>query len=569
MPGFSGGLYFGGTEALEPIGKDDLIADGIDLNGGTDDDDDEGDEQQAYENPKTGERTLKRTASPSSIVEQASKRGRTKGGKAAIPKRVVADYDSDDGRIVSLKQQGYTDEYVAQRMIQEGRMRYVPRTVSSRWLRLRNALQRAEDEKLDDELSDWHVGEDDKLTTSIGLIEKKFEVEMQRVIDRKWKDISGHLGETLHRKKYTAKACRERWEAVQNGTALLPIELDPDKEGRKDMREARISEAKRFRAERAAEVQRVEAEKKARAEERKLEATEQDRIRTLSKHEKDVTKAEEERVKKEKRDHNEKQKEARKAAVKQAKLQSDWEKKVRETEAALFKKITGNRMPGIPRTSKRRTATKRRAGRRSRDDDREHGGDDQDSEEPSDKDAAETGEDESEDDDKGNSDLDAGTHDKSNDGRSGRGGGGGISAKTNPAKASKIPTAITNPPVTEQTLLNSRSILTNDELDTMLFNRKLPRRGGHESHPQVVARLAAADVGLSTPELDDLLRKFWDKGKGSKIAKIQRLQTHEAGASTAGQDGTKATDLGFKKRYEGYRGEYASLLEDEDKEMMD
>lgn len=76
-----------------------------------------------------------------------------------MPKRIVADYDSDDGRIITLKQQGYSDEYVAQRLMDEGRVRYVPKTVGSRWLRLRKALQEAEDEKLDDELSDWHIGE--------------------------------------------------------------------------------------------------------------------------------------------------------------------------------------------------------------------------------------------------------------------------------------------------------------------------------------------------------------------------------------------------------------------------
>jgi len=35
----------------------------------------------------------------------------------------------------------------------------VPKTVGSRWLRLRKALEKAEEERLDDELSDWHAGE--------------------------------------------------------------------------------------------------------------------------------------------------------------------------------------------------------------------------------------------------------------------------------------------------------------------------------------------------------------------------------------------------------------------------
>lgn len=38
-------------------------------------------------------------------------------------------------------------------------MRYVPKTISSRWLRLRRLLEQAENDRLDDELSDWHIGE--------------------------------------------------------------------------------------------------------------------------------------------------------------------------------------------------------------------------------------------------------------------------------------------------------------------------------------------------------------------------------------------------------------------------
>ena len=84
---------------------------------------------------------------------------RVKGGKAPGPKPIRANYDTDDGRIVELKQMGHTDEQVAQRLINEGRVRYSARTVSSRWTRLRRALEAKEQEILDDELSDWHVGD--------------------------------------------------------------------------------------------------------------------------------------------------------------------------------------------------------------------------------------------------------------------------------------------------------------------------------------------------------------------------------------------------------------------------
>lgn len=84
---------------------------------------------------------------------------RVKGGKAPGPKPIRADYDTDDGRIVELKQMGHTDEQVAARLIKEGRVRYNARTITHRYMRLRKALVEKEGEMLNDELTDWHVGE--------------------------------------------------------------------------------------------------------------------------------------------------------------------------------------------------------------------------------------------------------------------------------------------------------------------------------------------------------------------------------------------------------------------------
>lgn len=54
---------------------------------------------------------------------------------------------------------GHSDEKTAQILIKEGRVKYTSRTINSRWLRLRKALEAKEAEILDDELSDWHMGE--------------------------------------------------------------------------------------------------------------------------------------------------------------------------------------------------------------------------------------------------------------------------------------------------------------------------------------------------------------------------------------------------------------------------
>jgi hypothetical protein len=87
------------------------------------------------------------------------RRIRVEGGAAPLAKPITIDYDSDDGRIIELKQQGYSDSSIAEMLRQEGRTRYVDKTIGSRFLRIRKLLQEKEDERLDDELSDWHAGE--------------------------------------------------------------------------------------------------------------------------------------------------------------------------------------------------------------------------------------------------------------------------------------------------------------------------------------------------------------------------------------------------------------------------
>ena len=112
-----------------------------------------------YENPQTDQRSRKRLHSPSTQPEESSKRARILGGRPATNKKVTADYDTDDNRIRELKHQGYTNQQVVTKLIDEGRVRYVPAPVASRWMRIRKIDEKKEDDRLDDELSDWHVGE--------------------------------------------------------------------------------------------------------------------------------------------------------------------------------------------------------------------------------------------------------------------------------------------------------------------------------------------------------------------------------------------------------------------------
>ena len=59
----------------------------------------------------------------------------------------------------ALKEQGYTDKAIADMIYQEGYGKLEEKTVATRISKFRAVKQAEQDEKLDDELYDWRVGE--------------------------------------------------------------------------------------------------------------------------------------------------------------------------------------------------------------------------------------------------------------------------------------------------------------------------------------------------------------------------------------------------------------------------
>ncbi|KAI7277501.1 hypothetical protein KC345_g6578 [Hortaea werneckii] len=545
MSRFAGSMFFGGTELVETTLHGDNTADNsTPLH--TQLEESEADQDPSIGTPQADDTSRKRSPTPSAAGHKGPKRVRVQGGKAAVPKRIVADYDSDDGRIITLKQQGYSDEYVAQKLTDEGRVRYVPKTVGSRWLPLRKALQEVEDEKLDDELSDWHVGEDDELESVEKVVDEKYKLEVQKVYERKWREIAAVLAQKLRKKKYTAKACKERFEAVRAGTALKAIELDSDQEGRKLLREERIAANKARRAEQAAEAQRLEDEKQRKHDARQAEQHEKEKEREQKIKERQSVKKMEAEIKEARKREKERSRLAKQAKIAQAKAEEEWQKQRRKAEAELYRALTGKRMQPLPLDAP--TAGNRKSKRTAK------------------KSAMYQDEDDTEEDDFGGSsndeDEECGDGEESED---------EVSAQEEDDAETPAAAKVTQPTkpvapvvkatVTKETLLNARSIMSDAELNALLFERGLPRRGPDESHPEVVARLAEADEAATTVELTKLLSKYFDKGKGSKKAKLRHLQEHNAYNSEAGLDGVRSTDPDFQKSYYEDIGHGEDLME--------
>lgn len=84
---------------------------------------------------------------------------KTTGGRPALAKKVTADLDSDDELMVRMKDAKYLEKDIAQRLMDEGRIKYNAKTIGTRLSRIRKKLQERNDELLDQELTDWHDGD--------------------------------------------------------------------------------------------------------------------------------------------------------------------------------------------------------------------------------------------------------------------------------------------------------------------------------------------------------------------------------------------------------------------------
>lgn len=53
-----------------------------------------------------------------------------------------------------MKNAKYLEKDIAERLAKEGRINYHPKTIGTRWARIKKMLQKVQDQMLDDELTD-------------------------------------------------------------------------------------------------------------------------------------------------------------------------------------------------------------------------------------------------------------------------------------------------------------------------------------------------------------------------------------------------------------------------------
>ncbi|OCT49106.1 hypothetical protein CLCR_04939 [Cladophialophora carrionii] len=143
------------------------------------------------------------------------KKMKIQGGRPAVAKKVTADLDSDDELIVRMKEARYLEKDIAKALVDQGRTAYNPKTIGTRWRRIKAALQKRQDDLLDADLTDWHEGDDDVLLQAVVKTDKEVKRLKEEIEAKKWRMVADQM-KTM---KASFNACRERYEALQAGIA--------------------------------------------------------------------------------------------------------------------------------------------------------------------------------------------------------------------------------------------------------------------------------------------------------------------------------------------------------------
>ena len=367
--------------------------------------------------------------------------------------------------------------------------------------------------------------QDERLEQAVKEIDAKIERDIAKLHEKKWLQVASHVAELIGKKKYTPKLCRERYDSLMDGTALTPIELDSDQEGRAKIREARIAKNTQLRKE-AARAQEIEEERKAAALAAKKEIREANAGNRISKAQHKRMIAEQlAQIKKDGIAQRKKQKLIIRQWIAYNKAEATWLNRKQNTERILTNKLLGLALSYRPPRSK------------------------YDEEEELYDEEGEVAEEETEDDADDEivvhynfrkhvrspvSDSDNPTPRKKK--------GDYLSPASTARSSPRLPDsaspkhiAIGVTPVTHETLANPRSIMTHDELDRALRVRNYPGISKGETHEQAVARFDAEDKALPINSLRQVLHSHSLVASGQKHEMIERLQNYQASRSKAGE----------------------------------
>ena len=164
-----------------------------------------------------------------------------------------------------MKSQGFKDHEISKRLTNEGLTAYKPQSVAARYKRINRKIQERNEELLDRQLIDWEEGEvqglqnnyvsfsltipqDNLLLKAYDVADSRLMRELQKLREKRFIFVADAINATLEHPRFSTKACKDRYEALLNGTARPPPELDDDPEARKAEHAIKLAEYQEHQA---------------------------------------------------------------------------------------------------------------------------------------------------------------------------------------------------------------------------------------------------------------------------------------------------------------------------------
>ncbi|KAB2106111.1 hypothetical protein AG0111_0g5821 [Alternaria gaisen] len=207
---------------------------------------------------------------PSRVPGTFGRHNRRKGESLpAYHKRVSHELDSDDELMMQMREKGFSDRQIADKLAKDGRVRYDQKSISTRIMRIRLAQADNVDFLLKEGYKEWEYADDELLIQAHALADIEINYEIERIRAWRFRKVSEYMRRLNKDALFSALACRERYNAIIEGTARIPTEVDDDPDARRaEMENFRMTREKTRNEEKAKQDALEAAEAKAKNETR-------------------------------------------------------------------------------------------------------------------------------------------------------------------------------------------------------------------------------------------------------------------------------------------------------------
>ncbi|KAF1837314.1 hypothetical protein BDW02DRAFT_491582 [Decorospora gaudefroyi] len=208
------------------------------------------------------------------------RRNRRKGETLpAYHKRVSHELDSDDELMMQMREKGFSDRQIADKLARDGRVRYDQKSISTRIMRIRLAQADNVDFLLREGYKEWEYEDDELLIQAHALADIEINYEIERIRAWRFRKVSEYMRRLNKEALFSATACCQRYNDLMAGSARIPTDMDDDPATRRAEMEAyRMSREKVRNIEKAEKDAKDAAEAKRKTEARARNAQKAEEI---------------------------------------------------------------------------------------------------------------------------------------------------------------------------------------------------------------------------------------------------------------------------------------------------